>query len=162
MKNQTVRILSLASILLGIFTGGSFADVEPSGKVLASITRIVHPNNSDADNVTISMTVHSPSRFGGLTLIMVTDSKDREKIRASFPSGSLQILELPAKTFKELEEQVAAHTSVEKTLDSGIDPARTSQTWMIPTVNLVDLLKKPTQFTPNIEEAEPGGAGQRR
>ena len=137
----------------------SYADVESQEKILASVTKVVHPENTANETVTLWMTIHSPSRFGGFQFIVVTDSTDRTKIRAEFPTGSLQTLELPANIVKKLEEQIDAHLSIEKTLDSGINPMRISQAFLMPSVKISELPSRPIGFRINIKQIEQGNGG---
>lgn len=92
--------------------------------------------------------------------MVATESTNRAKIRADFPVGSLQILELPSKAMKKLEDQVDPHLAVEKTLDTGMDPVMISQGFMVPSVKIADLPKRPVAYSVNTEQAEQGGGGQ--
>ena len=160
MNTKTIAIPFLVASFFTMLADFSYADAEREEKIVASITRVVHPKNGIADTVSIQMTIHSPSRLGGFQFIVVTESTERAKIRAKFPTGSLQTLGLPANTLKELEAQIDAHIAVEKTLDKGIDPMVISQIFLLPSVSLLELSPKPVAFSLNIEQAEQGSAHQ--
>jgi hypothetical protein len=153
MKNRNLSTLSLVALFCPLLSCLSFADAEPQEKILASVARVHQPRKDIHDTVTLSMTIHAPSRFGGFSFIVVTESSDRAKIRARFPIGSLQTLELPAKTILELEAQDDAQVSVERSLDAGIKPSHISAIYVVPTVAISDLTGGPVAFNATKEEA---------
>jgi hypothetical protein len=160
MKTNTIAISLIVASLFFTLHCLSYADAERKEKIVASVTKVVHPKNAIADTVTLWMTIHAPSRFGGFTFMVVTESRDRARIRADFPAGSLQTLELPAKTIMELEAQIDAEISVQKTLDTGIDPMKISQAYVVPSVKIGELPTRPVAFTVSTEQSEQPGAGQ--
>lgn len=140
-KNGTQLVASFVFMLPNDVSAGGGADI------VASVTKVVHPQGGLVGSVTLEMTIHSPSRFGGFPFTVVTKSKDRAKMRAEFPLGSLQVMKLPAETVMALEAQIDTYASVEKTLDSGIEPTMISQVFLVPHVKISELSMRPFAFT---------------
>ena len=136
-----ILTLPIAIVFSVFLLGASYGTSEKREKVVVSVTRVMHQKNSIGDKVTLSVTIHAPARLGGFQFLIETDSKDRVVTRKKYPTGSLQILELPVKTMKELEDQIEARISVEKTLDRGIDPRSISQAFVMPSVRMSELPK---------------------
>lgn len=160
MNTKTASISILIVLLLSLLPGLSVAGDERKEDIVALVTRVVAPQKGRADTVTLWMTIHRPSRFGGFQFLVTTESTDRAKIRTDFPVGSLQILALPNKTMQELEDQIDPHLAVEKTLDAGTDPMMISQSFLVPSVKIADLPKRPVAYTVNTEQGEQDGGGQ--
>jgi hypothetical protein len=160
MNTKVAPSFLLVVFLLSLLPCLSFAGTERKEEIVALVTRVDAPQPGRADTVTLTMIIHRPSRFGGFEFLVATESTNRAKIRADFPVGSLQILELPGKTMKELEDQVDPHLSAEKTLDTGMDPARLSQFYILPSVKITDLPRRPVAYSVNTERAEQDGGGQ--
>ena len=116
------------------------------------------PQKGSSATVGIWMTIHVPDRLRGLRVLITTESRDRAKIRANLSVGSLQRLELPEKTMKELEDQIPAKASIEKTLDEGLSPV--SQLVWAPSVRITDLARSPVAYRANTEQAEQSASGQ--
>lgn len=150
----------LVVLLLSLLPGFSFGEAAQKERVVASVTRIaaLDPQKSSSAPVGIWMTIHVPHRLRGLGVLITTESRDRAKIRENLPIGSLQILELPEKTMKELEDQVPAKASIEETLDGGIFPV--SQLVWPPSVRITDLARSPVAYRANTEQAEQNASGQ--
>jgi hypothetical protein len=146
MKHHAISISFLVVSLLLTISCLSFADAERNDRIVALVTKVMAPPKGSADTVELWMMIHAPSRFGGFQFIVVTESIDRARIRADYPLGSLQTLEFPARTIKELEAQIQVHVCVEKQLDSGIDPAMISQGFTIPTIKFSELPIKPVKL----------------
>ena len=141
IKSIAVTIFTACFVLLT--AGISFGDQEPKEKIVASITKVMHPKIGKTDRVTIWMTIHVPSRFAGSQFTVVTDSTDRAEVRAEFPAGSLQTLELPPQIMEKFEEDIKAHASVESSLDAGVDPMMISQGFEVPSVAIAELPVRP-------------------
>lgn len=163
MTTKTGSLSLLAVALLSLLPGFSFGEAAQNEKIVASVTRIAvdNPQKGSAATFSLWMTIHVPNRLGGLGILVATDSKDRARIRADFPVGSLQILELPEKTMKELEDQVSAKASVEKALDEGIYPVTISKAFLVPpSVRITDLARIPVAYRASTEQAEKNTSGQ--
>lgn len=156
ITNPITISLLIASLFLTL-TRRSIAEEKTEEKLVASVTGIVHAKHSIADTVTLRMTIHAPGRFGGFHFEIVTDSTDRAAIRTEFPAGSLLMLDFPVKIMRELEGQIKAHASVEKTLDAGIDPMMISQAFLVPSVSISELSTKLVTVTMN-KQAEQDAA----
>ncbi len=160
MNTKSVLTSLLIILLVSLLPSPSLAGIGGKEKIVALVTRIDAPQKGRADAVTLWMTIHAPNRFRGFQFMVVTESKDRPKIRAEFPIGSLQTMELPDKTIKEFEAETEARISVEKQLDSGIDPMMISQLFRVPSVKFAELPIKPIASTVIIKQAEQPGAEQ--
>ena len=147
MNTKLATNYLLLFLFLFLLPSHSFADTERKELIVALVTRVDAPQPKRSVTVTLTMIIHSPDRFAGSQFMLVTESEDRSKIRAEFPIGSLQAMELPAKTVKELEEQIDARISVDRQLDQGINPLMISQLIFAPTVKFVELPTKPTAST---------------
>ncbi len=154
MNTKTTPNSLLLVLLLSLLPCLSFADTERKEKIVALVTRVDAPQPDRADTVTLTMIIHRPSRFGGFQLQIATESTVRAEIREDFPVGSLQIFELPNKIMKQLEDQVDSHISLEKTLDTGIDPMKISQLFLVPSVKISGLPKEPFEYAVNTGQAE--------
>ena len=159
MITKSITVSLLVPLFFSMLTAFSSAGEPRKEEIVASVTTVVHPKNAIADTVTLTMTVHTPSDLGGFQFQIVTESKERAKVRAEFPVGSLQTLVLPTKISEELKKQIKAHASVEKTLDRGIDPMMISQVFLLPAVSILELPQRPVALLLG-KQAEQGGAGQ--
>ena len=152
--------LSIAILFSILLLMQSHGNPEKHEKIVASISQILHAENSIGDNTTLILTIHSPNRLRGFQFLIVTNSNDRAATRQKFPVGSLQMLDLPSKTVKELEEQIDAHRSVEKTLDKGIHPTQISQAFLLPSVHLPEVSASLAEFIVGFRTAEQDSAEQ--
>ena len=162
IMQTNIVTLPLAFLFSIFLMASSHGNPEKNEKVIASVTQVMHQNNSVGDKVRLLLTLHEPSRLGGFKFLVVTESSDRVKTRQGFPVGSLQMLALPSKTVKELEAQIEAHESVEKTLDKGVHPARISQAFLLPSVRLSEVSASLVEIFIDMETVEKSGVPQIR
>ncbi|MFN0125708.1 MAG: hypothetical protein ACKV19_03355 [Verrucomicrobiales bacterium] len=157
MNTRTVSTSSLVVVLPSLWPCLSFAGHERKEGLVAMVTGVGAPQKDIADPGTLWTSIHQPGRFGGFQFIVATESTNWAKIRANFPAGRLQILELPDKTLMELADPIDQHIEVQRMLDAGIDPARIFLAFTVPCEKFADPHKSPVAYTVNTEQS---GAGQ--
>jgi hypothetical protein len=126
-------------VLILLFSVSVAAAAEKTTRVVGSVSDILIARPPHLEFVEIFLRIHSPSDLSGTTLVLITNTRDRGRVRSQMPLGSLYEVTLPESTCVDLKRQREHQERFEKSVDQGTPPEIISDAVELTQIRLADL-----------------------
>lgn len=139
LNHQTRRAMRPLLFLLLLLSVRVCAAEVKTAHVVGSVAGIQIARPPYQEFVEVLVRVHGPSELSGATLVLITDTRDRGRVRHDLPLGRLYDITLPERTVADLKKQREHQERFERSVDQGTPPEMISDLVPLAQIRLADL-----------------------